>query len=177
MSHENDGALVEAILAGDTARFAEVVARHDRRVRAVIGRAGVRGKGDVEDVVQRSFYLAFCRLAQLGAAKRLEPWLVRIAERCAADHFRARARARRGMAPLPEAPAAPRRREGEESWIWEEVDSLAGPFRRILRLRYEKGLSYAEIARELSVAESTVRGRLYEARRALRERLIEEDRR
>lgn len=61
MSETSDGALVEAIRAGDVARFAEVVGRHDRRVRAVIVGCSVREAADVEDLVQKAFYLAFCR--------------------------------------------------------------------------------------------------------------------
>jgi RNA polymerase sigma-70 factor (ECF subfamily) len=172
MSDSSDGILVEAVLAGDTARFAEVVARHDRRVRAVIAGRGVRDAADVEDLVQKAFYLAFRGLGRLSSGEKLEAWLVRIASRCAIEHLR-KARARRSRVEAPhsrpneKAPAAP----SVPAWIWEEVDALDAPLREILRLRYERGLSYAEIAREIASPVSTVRGRLYEARRALRRRL------
>jgi len=170
---DDDGALVAAILAGDTARFAEVVARHDRRVRAVIAARGVAAAADVEDLVQKTFYLAFRHLGRLESGGKLEAWLVRIASNEAAEHLR-RGRPRRA-ATAPEAagesalapPLAP-------AWVWEEVDSLPPPLRDALVLRYRRGLAYEEIARELGIPASTVRGRLYEARRALRRRLFEE---
>jgi RNA polymerase sigma factor (sigma-70 family) len=60
------------------------------------------------------------------------------------------------------------------SWIWEEVSRLSPLAAEILELRYRQGLSYAEIADRLQVPRSTVRGRIYQARRELRQRLASE---
>jgi DNA-directed RNA polymerase specialized sigma24 family protein len=59
-------------------------------------------------------------------------------------------------------------------WIWEEVARLDTPLAEVLRLRYAEGRSYAEIAARLRVPLSTIRGRIYTARCALRRRLEEE---
>lgn len=172
MSETSDGALVEAIRAGDVARFAEVVERHDRRVRAVIVGCSVREAADVEDLVQKAFYLAFRGLGRLRSGEKLEAWLVRIATRCALEHLRRGGREERLAGTKPAGAPAERSPLGA-AWIWEEVDALDEAFRDMLRLRYEGGMSYAEIARAKGVPVSTVRGRLYEARRALRRRLAD----
>ena len=78
---------------------------------------------------------------------------------CIRDRLEGVERAARGGAPL--------------AWIWEEVGRLAPDQAQVLRLRYAEGSSYGEIARRLGLPESTVRGRIYLARRALRRRLAE----
>jgi RNA polymerase sigma-70 factor (ECF subfamily) len=168
---ESDVELVEAVLAGASERFGELVRRYDRRVRSALAeRLGTRRS--FEELVHQTFYRAFMNLGQLGDPARFEGWLLRIAARCAADHLRARS-ARRER-PLPESEAwtaAPAPMDEPRAWIWDEVERLAPAFAEVLVLRYRAGLSYGEIAARLALPLSTVRGRIYEARRALRQRL------
>lgn len=166
----SDVELVEAVLAGASERFGDLVQRHDRRVRALLAeRLGARGP--TEELVHQTFYLAFTNLGQLGDPARFERWLMKIAARCAADHLRAKSSRREHALGEgePEAAAAPL--DESQTWIWDEVGRLPHAFAEVLALRYRVGLSYDEIAVRLAVPVSTVRGRIHEARRALRQRL------
>jgi RNA polymerase sigma-70 factor (ECF subfamily) len=162
-----DSELVTAILGGDADRFSEVVDRFDRTVRGVIG-ARVRDPDSVEELTQQTFCRAFRNLAALREHGKLGAWLKRIAERAVADHERRRRTVE--LNPAVAAPAAP-----PERWIWDEVAALPAAQREVLRLRYREGRSYREIGRRLGVPPSTVRGRLYQARLALRRRLAPEE--
>jgi len=166
----NDAAVVREILAGETARFSEVVLRHDERVRRVI-RRDVADADSIEELVQQTFYLAFRRLGQLSEPGRLGAWLGTIARHAVIEHHRRRAAKTISVDPRAlDQPAGAR----PDPWIWAEVDLLPPPFRVVLTLRYRGGLSYAEISRRLELPVSTIRGRIHEARRALRRRLDEE---
>jgi RNA polymerase sigma-70 factor (ECF subfamily) len=136
-------------------------------VRAVVSR-GVRDPLRRDEIVQQTFCLAFRRLGTLAAPERLRAWLLAIARNCVADDRRRSAR--HAVLPLRDRPA-PARPPG---WIWEEVAILPAALAEVLRLRYRVGLALGEVAARLGVPASTVRGRIYTARRALRRRLEEE---
>ena len=170
---ESSRTLVAAIVAGDAARFAEVVRRHDRRVREIVAR-GERDPARREELVQQTFYQAFRRLADLEVPDQLEAWLVTIARNAVADAARRRAtreQRERPLAGLEPTLIAPDELQQRRAWIWDEVLQLAPIHRDVVELRYRHGLDWDEIAARLGVPRSTVRGRLYEARRALRQRL------
>jgi RNA polymerase sigma-70 factor (ECF subfamily) len=170
MSGPSDLELVQAILSGNTALFADVVRRYDRRVRHVVER-GVRDPDSREELVQRTFYQAFRKLPALADPRKLEAWLLRIARNGVAEFHRQQ---RTRPQPLTDRGAL----DGSmppttSSWVWEEVRRLSPCSRDALELRYRQGSSYAEIARRLNVPLSTVRGRIYQARRELRKRLAD----
>lgn len=170
MGPQDDSTLVEEILAGNTARFGDVVRRHDAAVRRVVTRR-LADPDAVEEVVQQTFYLAFRRLDQLDRPGKLRGWLTAIARHCVVDFLRREER-RSEAVELNRIEAVARDRSAE--WIWTEVERLGAIHREVLGLRYRSGLSYEEIAAELGVPVSTVRGRVYEARKQLRERLLGE---
>ena len=62
-------------------------------------------------------------------------------------------------------------REDIEKVLHEEIDRLPRPYRSAVVVCYLEGMSQAQAARQLHLAESTVRGRLARARRMLRQRL------
>lgn len=168
MADRSMAALVAAIRGGEVSLFSEVVRRFDRSVRALVARS-VRDPDGREELVQQTFYLGFRRLDTLAAPERLGAWLLTIARNCTRDYHRRQAReARLRLA------GASERTSVTPTWIWEEVDALASPLAEVLRLRYHQGCTYAETAARIGVPVATVRGRLYEARRALRRRLKEE---
>jgi RNA polymerase sigma-70 factor (ECF subfamily) len=166
---DNDRRLVTAILSGEPDRFAELVERHAPAVRRIVAR-DVRDAGLRDELVQTTFLLAFRGLRRLETPDRLEAWLARIARNAVADELARRSTRNGREVPIDEVDVAARGREGG-GWIWEEVARLAKDAQVVLTLRYRDGLSYGEVADRLDIPESTVRGRIYEARRALRRRL------
>ncbi len=167
----SDEALVCAVLEGETPRFAELVVRHDPAVRRVVAR-GIRNPDAREELVQETWCLAFRNLSSLVTPRSVRAWVLRIARRClVAHHRRAASRTLQALESDPAAPGA----GVAGQWVWEEVGMLQVPFAEVLTLHYREGRTYAEIARRLRLSASTVRGRIYEARRALRERLERKD--
>ncbi len=154
---------------GDTAAFAVLVRRYSPMMRAYARRI-LPGTADVDDVVQDAFITAWEQLPKLDDPGRVKSWLMRITSRKAIDRIRAtrphtdlsdielpapdlatpqrRAEALAGVAALSEAlrqlPAAQR-----ECWVLREIGDY----------------SYEEIADELDIPLSTVRGLLARARK------------
>ncbi len=159
-------ATIDAVLAGDHARFTDLVTRFDAPVRRIVERE-VRDDHGLDEVVQEIWFRAYRQLSQLGDVAKLEAWLGRIARNCVTDHFRERRRLAR-FVPLTDESA----HVDAGPWIWDLVERLDPPFREVLTRRYREHLSYAEIAALVQAPVSTVRGRLFQARVALR-RLLE----
>lgn len=160
-------AAVTAVLAGDSRRFREVVHLFDPAIRRVV-RLAFRDPHTVEDVVQEVWCRAFRQLPTLRDARAAAGWLLQIARHCVVDQRR-QTRRRVEVVDVDDTIA-----ESEPAdWVWELIDVLPKAHGDVLRLRYRENLSYAEIGARLGVPASTVRGRLYEARSALRRRLAE----
>ncbi len=139
-------------------------------------------------VAEETFVKAFRRLPALPSDQRLVPWLLRIAHNTAVDALR---RAERGEAPVPPAalPVAdsggrlggsagdaigggsrpPPDRPAEP--LAEAFERLPVRYRAAIVLRYQAGLSFADVGDVMGVPEQTARMRVEGARRALAERL------
>ena len=166
----DSNATIDAVLAGDHARFGDLVRRYDRTVRSIVARHLPRGPA-ADDVVQETWYRAYRRLAGLSDRSRIEAWLKTIASRCVHDHFRERTRLER-FVPLAGSETDTPRDDG----LWQTIAGSDPASCELLRWRYREQLSYEEIAARLGVPVSTVRGRLFKARNALRQALMRENR-
>lgn len=159
--------LISAIIDGDIHRYKEVVQQFDMRVRTTIA-TRVSDPGTIDDLVQETFYKAFKNLDRLNDPKRLGAWLDSIARNCVADHFRSQNK-------LPTRPSVIDEEAtpgvGDKNWVWDEVEKLPTEQAKVLILRYRFSQTYEEVANQLGVAMSTVRGRIFEARKALKQRL------
>jgi RNA polymerase sigma-70 factor (ECF subfamily) len=162
-------AAVRAVLAGDVSRFGEIVGTFDGRVRRIVART-LRDVHALEDVVQEVWIRVYRQLATLLELRAADAWIGRIARNCVLDHHRARQRLPRVGLQLDDVAGAQR-----TDWVWELVEAMPGAQAELLSWCYRDGRSYAEIGERLGVPASTVRGRLYDARNALR-RLIEQRR-
>ncbi len=142
-------------------------------------------------VAEETFVKAFRRLSALSSDQRLAPWLLRIAHNTAADALRRAERREPSGAPvaLP-APSAANSGEGRAGSAADAVGGRSGPasgrpggplaaafeqlpmrYRAAIVLRYQAGLSFAEVGDVMGVPEQTARTRVEGARRALAERL------
>ncbi len=91
LSFENDETLVAAVVAGDKARFAELVHRYEPVARAAAS-AIVGDTHLAQDVVQEAFLSAYTNLGKLADRARFGPWVLKIARRQA---LRTRSRRRK----------------------------------------------------------------------------------
>lgn len=141
-------------------------------------------------VAEETFVKAFRRLPALPSDQRLAPWLLRIAHNTASDALR---RAEREPSAAPAALSAPPAANaggGEAGSAADGVGGRSSPasdrrgatlaaaferlpmrYRAALVLRYQAGLSFAEVGDVMGVPERTARTRVEGARRALAERL------
>lgn len=131
-----------------------------------------------QDLVQE----AFLRLQpRLGDLERPRPWLFTTVRNLALDHLRAR---RRQVHLVPaesaEAPAETPSPDGEllaierASLVRLCMERLPAPRRELLRLKYEEGLSYAQIAERQGIKTGYVGYQLHHALRDLETELSKE---
>lgn len=156
---------------GDTAAFAVLVRRYTPMMRAYARRI-LPGTADVDDVVQDAFVTAWDQLPHLDDPGRVKSWLMRITSRKAID----RIRASRPLSDLSEADLpAPERttpaRQAEAraglNALSDALNQLPDAKRECWVLRELGDYSYENIAAELGITTSTVRGLLARARKDL----------
>jgi RNA polymerase sigma-70 factor (ECF subfamily) len=142
---------------------------------AALCRSLLRDRGEAEDATQQVFLSA--HRALLNGTTPQEPlaWLLAVARNECYARFR-----RRAATPVPAGEAADGAtadasvhvlRAGELATMWDEVERMPRAQRQAFLLREIRGLSYGQLANELSVSASSVRSLLLRARTRLRHRL------
>jgi RNA polymerase sigma-70 factor (ECF subfamily) len=176
---ETDGSLLGDFLDGDDGAFEELWRRHHATVHALVRRYA-RTPEDARDLTQRAF------LRAIGAARRavrrfqgefpFRSWLLRIAANLGKNHLRDESRWRRAPAreidraedgALPADELLVRR--DRERGVREAVLRLPRRQREVLTLRVDGGLSFAEVAETLGIAEGNARVHFHHAARRLAE--------
>jgi RNA polymerase sigma-70 factor (ECF subfamily) len=170
---DDEGRLIEAIRAGDTERYAEIVSRYE----AAVFHLALRLTGNHDDaweVSQAAFVRAFRNLHRFDTSRRFFSWIYRIAYNAALDLIDGRRRhtelPERGPA-SPEAADAATLRHERDGQIQRALLELSFDLRLVIVLRHFLDLSYREMAEILEIEEKTVKSRLFNARRRLADRL------
>ena len=183
---DDDALLVKAAKAGDSAAFAELIRRHDRRLFKV-AQYIVQNAHDAEDVVQDSFLKAFQGLAQFREESKFSTWMIRIVvnhalmkvrQRRNGNHLAIEETNGRGENPAP-LEICDVRIDPEQALhaaqvklrLQRAVKELNPVFRAVFVLRDVQGLSIAETAAALKISVPLVKTRLLRARLRLRQRL------
>ncbi len=176
----SDAEAVRRVRAGERSLFEVLVRRHDRRVYRTV-RAILHDEDEVEDAMQQAWVQAYVHLADFQGNAAFSTWLVRIAANEALQRLR-----RRG--PLASVPISveeddamsPGEDPEERATVREAirlleraVDALPPHQRLVFVLREVEGLSTAETAAALGIAEDAAKVRLHRARAALRRALEE----
>lgn len=166
-----DGILAARAADGDVEAFEALLHRHTRIVRAFVYRI-VGTLSETDDVVQEAFLTAWRQLSTLNDPNAVKAWLMRVASREAYAHLRKRPdhdtlvgfdrAAEAGL--LPEAAAI---RNAQLHALSLALDALPEAQRRCWLLREVGSLSYTEIAEEMNLPLSTVRGNLSRARASI----------
>ena len=154
---------------GDTAAFAVLVRRYTPMMRAYARRI-LHSSAEVDDVVQDTFITAWSSLPELEDTGKVKSWLMRIASRKAVDRLRAtRPHADIESLDPPSATSAspPRVAESRASAVALRValQELPDAQRACWVLRELGEHTYEEIAEDLDIPLSTVRGLLARARK------------
>lgn len=177
---DSDEVLVERARAHDVAAFEQLMRRHNERVYRVV-RSVLRDRAEVEDVMQHAYLAAFVHLEQFEGAAGWSTWLCRIAINKALTRGKQRNRfvsleADDESERLSAEASTPRNRDPESVVaerelgliIQQAIDRLPILYRTALVLRGVQGMSTAETASVLGVAEEVVKTRLHRARLLLR---------
>lgn len=152
---------------GDSQAFAVLVRRYTPMMRAYARRI-LPNPAEVDDVVQDAFVTAWQRLPELTDTGKVKSWLMRITSRKAIDRIRAsRPQTDIADAAAPEHAAPPRLVEARAgvAALSEAIQELPDAQRECWVLREIGAHTYEEIAGELDLPVSTVRGLLARARK------------
>jgi RNA polymerase sigma-70 factor (ECF subfamily) len=170
--------LIERCRAHDRAAHDELYHRFRRQVAANLYRV-LGDRGDLDDLVQEVFVIAFRGLERFRGDARLSTWLYRICVNVALGKIRARKRRPPpiGVADLdatatdpslterPETPHQSLERRREQERVYAALEHLAPKKRIVLYLHEIEGLDLKEIAYLVDSNPVTVRTRLFYARR------------
>ncbi|MGA7269926.1 MAG: RNA polymerase sigma factor SigM [Acidimicrobiia bacterium] len=167
----DDGALVQQVVAGNRAAFDELMRRHEDRVFGVCLRI-MRRREAALDAVQDTFLTVFRKADQFRGDAAFSTWLYRVAVNTCYDQLR-RAK-RRPTEPLPEPHDPPDPSVTDTLGSVElrgdlsaALAALPEEFRSAIVLVDVEGLSVAETASVLEVAEGTIKSRLHRGRARL----------
>jgi RNA polymerase sigma-70 factor (ECF subfamily) len=142
---------------------------------AALCRSLLRDRGEAEDATQQVFLSAHRALLNGTVPREPLAWLLTVARNECYARFRERA-----AMPVPAGEAADGAtvdasvhvlRAGELATMWDEVGQMPWAQREAFLLREIRGLSYGQLATELSLSASSVRSLLLRARTRLRQRL------
>jgi len=172
LSDAADEILADRAGDGDLRAFEVLMRRHTPLLRVTTRRI-LGSSADVDDIVQDTFLTAWRQLPGLENSKAVKGWLLRIASRKSIDRIRARhehddiddhADNLEDTAPKPEHVSEANSRQAALS---EALSRLPEDQRRAWVLRELSQYSYEDIAQDLGVPTTTVRGLLVRARKNL----------
>lgn len=136
----------------------------------------LRHRQDAEDVAQEAFARAYRGFSQLRNREAFRAWLVRMTWRLALDHRRGdQRRLLREQVPA-EMPAAPSSEQlaieaDRARRLWDAIDRLPDVLRLTIVLASIKEHSMKEVAALTGAPEGTVKSRVFDAKKLLREML------
>lgn len=135
----------------------------------------LRDRAEAEDATQQVFLAAHRALLNGSAPREPLAWLLTVARHECYAHFRQRTASPLPTGDVPEmaAPDASAHvlRAGELAAVWDEIGRMPPAQREAFLLREIRGLSYVQLAAELSLSPPSVRSLLLRARKRLRNRL------
>lgn len=181
----DDRTLVGRILEGDRDRFADLVARYEKRVVNYVYRITHRYE-DAHDLTQEIFVKVYLALDRYDPKYQFSTWLFRIAQNSAIDALRKKAISEVSLSKPQDEESGGKEREFADdgispyralknkqlgSAIDRAVDKLPADYRELIQLRHFAELSYEEIASMKKLPLGTVKNKLFRARNLLKDAL------
>ena len=185
LTHFADGELVQTAIAGREASFEELVRRYQRPIAAYV----YRMIGDYDaalDLTQEVFIKVYNSLNRYRSEFKFSTWIYKIAHNAAIDHLRRHAVREQALTVSVDGdrreiaiesrrltPEQESERKERRSEIESVVQLLQASYRELIVLRHSHDLSYDEIAEVTGLPLGTVKNRLFRAREAMRDLLIQ----
>ena len=166
-----DAVLVPRAAEGDVRAFRILVIRYTPLMRVYVRRV-LGSNSDVDDVVQESLLVAWQQLPRLDDPSVFRSWLLRTTSRKAIDRVRSRRHHddvddHPQVAPTAGEPGEVSETRGRHAALAAALRALPADQRRAWVLQELGAYSYQDIATELDLPVSTVRGLLSRARKNL----------
>lgn len=180
----SDASLVENVLAGDEASFAEIFERYKKHVTRVVGRY-FRDRSEVEEHVQQAFAKAYFSLRSFRGLqeKSLAAWITRITVNVCYDEFRRRQRRSQSLfadmtsaendyveAIIDSRAEAPDQELANAELADRILSSIDASDRVALTLVYSEEYSLDEAASVLGITTSNLKSRLFRCRNHIKKR-------
>lgn len=175
---EEDRVLVNAIIDGSQAAFAQLVDAHQRTCAHVIGRM-VGDREQVADLLQETFLAVYRQLHRFRFESSLRTWVSRVAYTTALQHLRRRRLEVQWMVAveLPEelgvgdeGPGPAERSEALQAGhqLRAALERLSAPQRLIVGLHYLEDFDIGEIMQVTGLPRGTIKSHLHRARQVLK---------
>jgi RNA polymerase sigma-70 factor (ECF subfamily) len=177
MAEQDDPTLVRQCLAGNRDAFGVLVARHHKAMFNVALRM-VKAYQDAQDLTQTVFVKAYEHLDTFDAKHKFYSWIYRMTVNESLNFIK-RHRKHEKFDESAEYAAGDHELAGdyEESEMSQNVQNalmnLGIDHRAVIVLKHFEGLSYNEIGYILDIPEKTVKSRLFTARQALKDIMIQ----
>lgn len=176
MPKPSDATLIRRSLAGDKEAFVELVKHYEQPLAALI-RYQIGDLHHAEDVLQETLFQAWAGLYRLRDPSKFRAWLLQVARNRCRDFEKSPQRRNRPteerklVALLNRFGRAIAKADSKVAEVADALEQVPSAERQVARLFYLKGLTISEIAKRSRCPEGTVKRRLFEARRHLREAL------
>ena len=180
-----DGELVQSALAGRESGFEELVRRYQRPIAAYV----YRMVGDYDaalDLTQEVFIKVYNSLSRYRSEFKFSTWIYKIAHNAAIDHLRRHGGREQASSTgadgertevMVESRRLTPEQESERNERCSEIETvvqlLPHAYRELIVLRHSQDLSYDEIAEVTGLPLGTVKNRLFRAREAMRDQLVQ----
>ena len=138
---------------------------------------------DAKDALQMAFIKTYDTLPRFDLRRSFGPWFFQILRNQCRDMLRSRKakfstealdeRLEQRPADAERGPERVRQRNAARELLWKGLEKIGPEHREILVLKELEGFRYSEIAQILEIPEGTVASRLYHARNALKQALVE----
>lgn len=157
--------------AGDRAAFERLLHRHFERIHGLAWRF-MGGPPDSEDLAQDVCVALGRKIRSFRGDARFTTWLYQVVLNAARDTMRRRTTRTAATAAFAEVDdlrrGADTARSIEAEWLRNAIAGLKDDLRETAVLVLDEGLSHAQAAEVMEVAESTISWRLMEVRKALK---------
>lgn len=168
---DRDRHLVERAARGDRIAFEILLRQHYELMHRVAWRL-TGSRTDAQDIAQEVCCTLVEKIGSFKGEAKFTTWLIGIVRNACHDHRRrgsALTRLRRHLSVVAGLQHPPDGRDlYRRSWLASELAQLEPVLRETVVLVVGEGLTHAEAALALGVAESTVSGRIHEARRRVK---------
>ena len=174
-NEDRDAELVRRCREGDRRAFEELLVRYQRPIYNAAYRL-LHHREDAKDATQAAFMNVFRHLDRYDPAQRFFSWLYRIAMNEVSDLAHSRRRSEALPTELQDQGDAPDRQAARgqlDVAMQAALMALRLEYRTVIVLKHVQGLSYEALATILDIPVKTVKSRLYTARQALREIVLQ----